>query len=85
MGVMGTRQPAIWMGESGSLSVSANVLQEGGQVVTDFEERGLKVVLKEDGAKQEVVSVGYYSVLLDDAHGGTIQVEQTASTFFLCY
>ncbi|KAF5309206.1 hypothetical protein D9619_012815 [Psilocybe cf. subviscida] len=82
MGVMGTRQPAIWMGESGSVGVSANVLDQagGGEIVTDFEQRGLRVKLREDGTKEEVVSAGYYSVLLDDAHGGTIQVEQTATS-----
>jgi putative alpha-1,2-mannosidase len=77
MGVTGTHQPAIWMGESGAISVSVGV---GEDVVVDFEKRGLDVILGDDGQKNEVVSVGYYNVLLDDAHGGSIMIEQTAST-----
>jgi hypothetical protein len=33
----------------------------------------------DDGQKNEVVSVGYYNVLLDDGHGGSIMIEQTTS------
>ena len=78
MGVTGTHQPAIWMGESGPISVSVGV---GEEVVVDFEKRGLDVIRGDDGQKNEVVSVGYYNVLLDDAHGGSIMIEQTASTW----
>ena len=77
MGVVGTRQPAIWMGESASISVSAGV---GSDVVVDFEKRGMEVVRKKGGEKEEVVSAGYYSVELDDGHGGRVKLEQTAST-----
>jgi putative alpha-1,2-mannosidase len=77
MGVVGTRQPAIWMGESAPISVSPGV---GDAVVVDFEKRGLAVVRGSDGQKQEVVSVGYYTVDLDDGHNGAIKIEQTAST-----
>ena len=77
MGVTGTHQPAIWMGESAPISVSAGV---GGDVVVDFEKRGLDVLRRGDGQKNEVASVGYYNVLLDDGHGGSIMIEQTAST-----
>ena len=78
MGVTGTHQPAIWMGESGPISVSVGV---GEDVVVDFEKRGLDVLRGDDRQKNEVVSVGYYNVLLDDAHGGSIMIEQTASTW----
>jgi putative alpha-1,2-mannosidase len=76
MGVTGTHQPAIWMGESGPISVSVGV---GEDIVVDFEKRGLDVLRRDDGQKNEVVSVGYYNVLLDDGHGGSIMIEQTAS------
>jgi hypothetical protein len=72
MGVTGTHQPAIWMGESGPISVSVGV---GEDVVVDFEKRGLEVLRRDDGQKNKVVSVGYRNVLLDDAHGGSIMIE----------
>ena len=78
MGVVGTRQPAIWMGESAPISVSAGV---GDEVLVDFEQRGLDVLRGSDGEKKEVVSSGYYSVELDDNHGGTIKIEQSASAY----
>ncbi|KAH9483275.1 putative glycosidase [Psilocybe cubensis] len=77
MGVVGTRQPAIWMGESAPISVVPGV---GPNVVVDFEERGLEVLRGSDGQKNEVVSSGYYSVELDDGHGGSITIEQTATS-----
>lgn len=70
MGFVGTRQPAIWMGESAPISVCPGV----GNVVVDFQKRGLK-----KNGSDEVVSVGYYSVELEDGHGGSVFVEQTAS------
>jgi len=75
MGLVGTRQPAIWMGESAPISLCPGV----GDVVVDFEKRGLSVVKDGLGEKKEVVSVSYYSVELEDGHGGTVFVEQTAS------
>ncbi|KDR71062.1 hypothetical protein GALMADRAFT_281953 [Galerina marginata CBS 339.88] len=77
MGVVGTRQPAIWMGESAPISVSAGV---GRNVVVDFDQRGLEVLRGTDGQKKEVVSSGYYNVELDDGHGGSIIIEQTATS-----
>ncbi|KAF8810757.1 hypothetical protein BYT27DRAFT_7336529 [Phlegmacium glaucopus] len=77
MGAVGTHQPAIWMGESAPISVSAGV---GEDVVVDFEKRGLDVLRGDDGQKIEVVSVGYYNVLLDDGYGGSIMIEQTATS-----
>ena len=75
MGFVGTRQPAIWMGESAPISVSPGV----GGVVVDFQKRGLTIKTDDDGEKREVVSIGYYSVELEDGHGGSILAEQTAS------
>jgi len=61
------------MGESAPISICPGV----GNVVVDFQKRGLK---KSSGdGKREVVSVGYYSVDLEDGHGGSVLVEQTAS------
>jgi putative alpha-1,2-mannosidase len=75
MGFVGTRQPAIWMGESAPISVCPGV----GNVVMDFQERGLRIKRSSSGEKREIISVGYYSVDLEDGHGGSILVEQTAS------
>ncbi|PPQ88893.1 hypothetical protein CVT25_009128 [Psilocybe cyanescens] len=77
MGVVGTRQPAIWMGESAPISVVPGV---GPKVVVDFEKRGLDVLRGSDGEKKEVISSGYYSVQLDDGYGGNITIEQTATS-----
>ncbi|EDR07263.1 glycoside hydrolase family 92 protein [Laccaria bicolor S238N-H82] len=79
-GFVGTRQPAIWMGESGLVGVVPGVLPQGGEVKVGFDERALNIVLDDQGEKNEVVSVGYYSVVLDDGHGGTVLVEQSATS-----
>ena len=83
MGFVGTRQPAIWMGESAPIIVCPGV----GGVVVDFEQRGLVIARNDEGDKKEVITVGYYSVELEDGHGGSVFVEQTASGFirFLPY
>lgn len=82
MGVVGTHQPAIWMGESAPISVVPGV---GSNVIVDFEERGLEVLRGADGEKIEVVSSGYYTVALSDGHGGNITIEQTASAYSFHY
>lgn len=79
MGFVGTRQPAIWMGESAPISVCPGV----GSVVVDFQKRGMMIKRSDSGEKREVVSVGYYSVDLEDGHGGSVLVEQTASKYTL--
>ncbi|TFK70503.1 glycoside hydrolase family 92 protein [Pluteus cervinus] len=68
-GFQATRQPAIWMGESGSIAVIPGI---GGRVVDAFEDRGL-VFDKET----EVVTPSYYSVQLDE---GRIFAEQSATS-----
>lgn len=77
MGFVGTRQPAIWMGESAPITVCPGV----GYVVVDFEQRGLVISRNDKGDKKEVITLGYYSVELEDGHGGIVFVEQTASGF----
>lgn len=76
-GFQGTRQPAIWMGESGSVVVVPGVMETNHTYIkSTFEERGLRIV-----QDSEKITPAYYSVLLDDGHGGEILVEQSASTF----
>ncbi|KAF8638772.1 hypothetical protein AX17_001967 [Amanita inopinata Kibby_2008] len=78
-GFQGTRQPAIWMGESGPIAVIPGFVAaaKADEVKTGFEERGLKKV---DGS--EVITPGYYSIELEDDMGGagTVLVEQTATS-----
>lgn len=71
-GFIGTRQPAIWMGESGSVVVVPGF---GERVKGRFEERGLKKV---DGS--ESFGVGLYEVELQ-ADEGEVKVEMSASTY----
>ncbi|KAL7422033.1 hypothetical protein Q5752_003806 [Cryptotrichosporon argae] len=59
-GVIGTHQPAVWMGESGPVQLAAGV----GDVVTDFEARGLPF-----GKADEYASANYYANLLDTGRG----------------
>ncbi|KAF6762454.1 glycoside hydrolase family 92 protein [Ephemerocybe angulata] len=82
-GFMGTRQPAIWMGESGSVAVVPGV----GSVKAFFDERGLRVVASKnagelDYGREEVVSPSYYNVLVEDgtADKGTILCEMSATS-----
>lgn len=85
---MGTRQPAIWMGESGSIAVAPGVLVSGPREVgpqpmripTDFEARGLPVVMK-GAERSEVISPNYYNVLVDDLKGGSVLGEMSASEY----
>jgi hypothetical protein len=87
-GFQGTRQPAIWMGESGPVAVvpgfvpvgdgdgdsRANFLKVG------FEERKLRIVGGGGGDSEEVVSPAYYKVELEDEEGKRrVVVEQSSS------
>ncbi|KAG5341393.1 hypothetical protein C0989_010922 [Termitomyces sp. Mn162] len=75
-GFQGTRQPAIWMGESGPVVVVPGVTEmDNSDIKTTFEERGLK---KSQGS--ETITPAYYSVVLDDGQGGGILVEQSATS-----
>jgi hypothetical protein len=77
-GFQGTRQPAIWMGESGPVivipGVSRGASGEHPKLKTKFEERGMKM-----RKETEVITPSYYSVVLEDGVGGQILVEQSAS------
>ncbi|KAG6832063.1 hypothetical protein H0H92_005485 [Tricholoma furcatifolium] len=75
-GFQGTRQPAIWMGESGPVIVVPGVTSSDNfDIKTDFDARGL-VMRKET----EKISPAYYSIVLDDGLGGEILVEQSATS-----
>jgi hypothetical protein len=80
-GFLGTHQPAIWMGEaslgdllilgeSGQSVVSAGL----GEVVTDFDKRGLRFY-----REREYASPNYYRTLLNDEKRGHILAEMSAS------
>ncbi|KAG6836167.1 hypothetical protein H0H93_010715 [Arthromyces matolae] len=77
-GFQGTRQPAIWMGESGPVFVVPGVaLTEEGfhGVEADFESRGMT---KKNGS--ESISPALYSISLDDGLGGEILAQQSATS-----
>ncbi|KAF8890449.1 glycoside hydrolase family 92 protein [Infundibulicybe gibba] len=69
-GFQGTRQPAIWMGESAPVVVIPGM----GPVKPEFAERGM--LMDKDS---EVISPSYYSVDVDTGLG-VIQIEQTATS-----
>lgn len=74
-GFQGTRQPAIWMGESGPVIVVPGVSRGNTTTLkTTFEDRGLTM-----RRETEIVTPSYYSIVLDDGLGGEILVEQSAS------
>ena len=69
-GFQGMHQPAIWMGESGTVVVGVGI----GDVRTQFEDRGMKF-----SHDDEVVTPSYYSVNLNTENGKQIFAEQSAS------
>ncbi|KAF9062715.1 glycosyl hydrolase family 92-domain-containing protein [Rhodocollybia butyracea] len=77
-GFLGTRQPAIWMGESAWAGVVPGMsFGLSGDIKTDFEERALPKI-----PDTEQFGVGMYSVGLEipDSEGGTVQVSMSASS-----
>ncbi|KAF8075749.1 glycoside hydrolase family 92 protein [Lyophyllum atratum] len=75
-GFQGTRQPAIWMGESGPVIVVPGVTRRDQiHVKSKFEERGLRM-----RKETEKIAPSYYSIVLDDGLGGEILVEQSATS-----
>ncbi|WVW84279.1 hypothetical protein I302_106309 [Kwoniella bestiolae CBS 10118] len=71
-GLIGTHQPAIWMGESGPVEIHASL----GEVITDFAQRGLSFK-RED----EYASPNYYRNLLDAGDvKGKVEIEMSASS-----
>ena len=79
-GFQGTRQPAIWMGESGPIAVIPGFVPNGNRdaIKMDFDQRGLKKVVG-----SEIITPAYYAVQLEDelGGGGTVLVEQSSSEF----
>ncbi|KDQ52009.1 glycoside hydrolase family 92 protein [Jaapia argillacea MUCL 33604] len=70
-GFQGTHQPAIWMGESGQVTV----IPGAGEVRTGWEESGMKF-----SHATEVVSASYYSAVLEALEGGSIIAEQSSTS-----
>ncbi|KAF9461450.1 glycoside hydrolase family 92 protein [Collybia nuda] len=83
-GFQGTRQPAIWMGESGPVVVIPGVSRRGSGKGVDMDGLKLKTKFEERGMKMkketEVITPSYYSVVLEDGYGGEILVEQSATS-----
>jgi putative alpha-1,2-mannosidase len=69
-GFQGTHQPAIWMGESGTVAV----VPGAGRVRAEFADRGMGF-----SKEVEMHSPSYYAVQMEAAEGGTIRAEQSAS------
>ncbi|KAG5652187.1 hypothetical protein H0H81_005986 [Sphagnurus paluster] len=75
-GFQATRQPAIWMGESGPVIVVPGVTRRGQlDVKAKFEDRGLKM-----RKETEKITPSYYSIVLEDGLGGEVLVEQSATS-----
>ncbi|KAG5648805.1 hypothetical protein DXG03_000154 [Asterophora parasitica] len=75
-GFQATRQPAIWMGESGPVVVVPGVTRKDElHLKANFEERGLRMQ-----KETEKITPSYYSIVLEDGLGGEILVEQSATS-----
>ncbi|KAF8432203.1 glycoside hydrolase family 92 protein [Boletus edulis BED1] len=70
-GFQGTHQPAIWMGESGQVTICPGA----GKIRSKFEDRGMAF-----NHERESVSASYYSVELEAIEGGKIFAEQSATS-----
>ena len=70
-GFLGTHQPAVWMGESGQVAISAG----SGPVKTDFLERGLQF-----SHGQEISMPHYYKVVVNGSADSSIVAELTATS-----
>ena len=71
-GFQGTHQPAIWMGEFGTVTVAPGVRT----VTPTFEERGLNFE-----KENEQAGPAYYKVAMDNRGSGTVTAEMTASEY----
>ncbi|KAG6908139.1 hypothetical protein DXG01_005968 [Tephrocybe rancida] len=75
-GFQATRQPAIWMGESGPVVVAPGLASSDDlKIKANFEERGLNM-----RKETEKISPAYYSIALDDSLGGELLVEHSATS-----
>ncbi|EKM76087.1 hypothetical protein AGABI1DRAFT_131606 [Agaricus bisporus var. burnettii JB137-S8] len=81
-GMQSTHQPAIWMGESCSHAIVSGVSPDGSPsgVEANFTRRGLPYVGGLGKKGNEMMSPSYYSVELEDTHGGEIFAELTATS-----
>ncbi|GJJ10235.1 hypothetical protein Clacol_004461 [Clathrus columnatus] len=70
-GFQGTHQPAIWMGESGTVIVAPGV----GTVTPSFEDRGIPF-----SHEEEVATASYYSVKLRPDSGGMVFAEHASTS-----
>lgn len=75
-GFQGTRQPAIWMGESGPVVVVPGV-SRGKALKVNASFRGRGMIMKKE---TEVITPSYYHIVLEDGVGGEILVEQSATS-----
>ncbi|KAH8107405.1 glycoside hydrolase family 92 protein [Phellopilus nigrolimitatus] len=70
-GFQATHQPAIWMGESGPVTLVPGV----GPVTPAFADRALAFDKRDERA-----GAALYTVEMDDAHGGRVKAEMTATS-----
>ncbi|PCH41790.1 glycoside hydrolase family 92 protein [Wolfiporia cocos MD-104 SS10] len=76
-GFQGTHQPAIWMGESGTVTVAPGM----GTVKDLFDARGLEIAYDEDG-RREVSTASYYAVEVEvpESDGGGVLLAEMSAT-----
>ncbi|KAG6829156.1 hypothetical protein H0H87_012494 [Tephrocybe sp. NHM501043] len=75
-GFQATRQPAIWMGESGPVAVVPGFTSKDRlEIKANFDERGLNM-----HKETEKITPAYYSIVLDNGAGGEVLVEQSATS-----
>ncbi|EKM76066.1 hypothetical protein AGABI1DRAFT_63655 [Agaricus bisporus var. burnettii JB137-S8] len=81
-GFQATRQPAIWMGESGSIALVPGVAAEGNtaNIKWEFDKRGLPFDDTFRVPGEEIISPAYYAIELSDEMGGHIRVEQASTS-----
>ncbi|KAK7015904.1 hypothetical protein VNI00_019012 [Paramarasmius palmivorus] len=74
-GFLGTRQPAIWMGESAWAGIVPGVSLEGESIKTDWDARAMGKV---EGTEE--FGVGHYTVRLNAGNDNTIHVNMSATS-----
>ncbi|KAF9447322.1 glycoside hydrolase family 92 protein [Macrolepiota fuliginosa MF-IS2] len=81
-GFQATRQPAIWMGESGSIAVVPGVALEGNAagIEWEFDKRGLPLDDSFRVPGEEIISPAYYAIELSDGKNGQILAEQSSTS-----
>ncbi|KAK7043804.1 hypothetical protein VNI00_008416 [Paramarasmius palmivorus] len=74
-GFMGTRQPAVWMGESAWAGIVPGVSLDGEPIKTDWNTRAM---YKVEGTEE--FGIGHYAVRLMAGNDSTIQVDMSATS-----